>query len=275
LSETPAVERILKREQAIAVAGVLLLCVLAWIYLLTGAGMGMSLAESANLALFPHTSPAHMADMEMPGRGWSPAVFSLVAAMWWIMMVAMMTPSAAPTILLYARVRRHALTHQRADGIAPTAAFAGTYLVVWLAFSLLATLAQWGLERAELTSVMMMGSQSKWLSATVLVAAGAYQLSPLKNLCLSRCRSPASFLSKHWRPGPLAAVRLGVRHGAYCVGCCWMLMVLLFVGGVMNIAWIAAITVLVLAEKLAPRGPWIGRAAGVLLIAWGAATAFV
>lgn len=273
MSEASVVERILKRERTIAFAGVALLCALAWAYLFTGAGMGMSLRETLNLALFPHASPAHMSDMEMPPRGWSPAVFAVVVGMWWVMMVAMMTPSAAPAILLYGRIRRHAQAHERADGIAPTAVFAGAYLLVWLAFSLLATTVQWGLEGAELTSVMLMGSQSKWLSTTVLVAAGAYQLSPLKNLCLTQCRSPAAFLTRYWRPGPLAAVRLGVRHGVYCVGCCWMLMALLFVGGVMNIAWIAAITVLVLAEKLAPGGLWVGRVSGPLLIAWGLATA--
>jgi predicted metal-binding membrane protein len=120
-----------------------------------------------------------------------------------------------------------------------------------------------------------MGSRSRWLSAGVLAAAGLYQLSPLQGVCLSHCRSPAAFLSRYWRPGPLGAVRLGVLHGTYCLGCCWLLMALLFVGGVMNLAWIAALTLLVLAEKLLPGGPWVARAAGVALLAWGAATLLV
>ena len=120
-----------------------------------------------------------------------------------------------------------------------------------------------------------MGSQSRWLSAVVLIAAGVYQLSPLKNACLSHCRAPAAFLSRHWSPGALGALRAGALHGAFCVGCCWMLMALLFVGGVMNLAWIAALAVLVLIEKLFPAGQWVGRAAGVALIVWGTATLLV
>jgi predicted metal-binding membrane protein len=116
---------------------------------------------------------------------------------------------------------------------------------------------------------------SRWLSAGVLIAAGLYQLSPLKALCLAHCRAPASFLSQHWRPGAAGALRLGAMHGAYCVGCCWVLMALLFVGGVMNLVWIAVLAVLVLAEKLAPRGEWIGRGAGVAFIVWGVATVIV
>jgi predicted metal-binding membrane protein len=121
----------------------------------------------------------------------------------------------------------------------------------------------------------MVGSQSRWLSGAVLAAAGLYQLSPLKNVCLSHCRSPAAFLSRHWRPGALGAVRLGALHGAFCVGCCWMLMALLFVGGVMNLAWIAALTLLVVAEKLVPGGRWVARASGLAMFAWGAATVLV
>jgi predicted metal-binding membrane protein len=120
-----------------------------------------------------------------------------------------------------------------------------------------------------------MGSQNRWLSGIVLIAAGLYQLSPLKNFCLSHCRAPAAFLSRHWRPHTLGALRVGALHGAFCVGCCWMLMALLFVGGVMNLAWIAALAVLVLVEKVFPAGQWVGRAAGIVLIAWGSATLLI
>jgi predicted metal-binding membrane protein len=122
---------------------------------------------------------------------------------------------------------------------------------------------------------MMMSTQSRWLSGIVLMAAGLYQLSPLKNICLTHCRTPASFLSRHWRPNAGGALRLGAMHGAYCVGCCWMLMALLFVGGVMNLAWIAALAVLVLVEKVLARGPWIGRVSGAVLIAWGGVTLLI
>jgi predicted metal-binding membrane protein len=187
----------------------------------------------------------------------------------------MMTPSAAPTVLLYGWIYRHAQAQGREQGLAPTWAFAAGYLLVWLGFALAAVGLHWGLERTGLLSPAMMGSQSKWLSAAVLIAAGLYQLSPLQGACLNHCRSPAHFLSRHWRPGAAGAVRLGALHGAHCVGCCWMLMALLFVGGVMNLAWIAALTLLVTAQKLLPGGRWVGRAAGVAMLAWGAATLLV
>ena len=122
---------------------------------------------------------------------------------------------------------------------------------------------------------MMMGSQSRWLSGVVLITAGLYQLSPLKNICLAHCRTPTSFLSRHWRPHALGALRLGAMHGAYCVGCCWMLMALLFVGGVMNLTWIAALAILVLIEKVLPPGQWVGRGVGIALIVWGVATLLI
>jgi predicted metal-binding membrane protein len=139
----------------------------------------------------------------------------------------------------------------------------------------LAVVAHWTLQRNGLISPAGMASQSRWLSAGVLIGAGLYQLSPFQNLCLSHCRSPAAFLSRHWRPGASGALRLGVLHGAYCVGCCWMLMALLFVGGVMNLAWIAGLTLVVMAEKLLPGGRWIGRAGGMALLAWGVGTVFL
>jgi predicted metal-binding membrane protein len=147
--------------------------------------------------------------------------------------------------------------------------------LVWLAFAAAATALYWGLERAGLVSAMMMGSQSRLLSGAVLIAAGLYQVSPLKNTCLAHCRAPTSFLSRHWRPHIMGALRLGAMHGAYCVGCCWMLMALLVVGGVMNLAWIAALAILVLIEKALPLGQWIGRAIGIALIGWGVATLLV
>lgn len=286
MTDAPALERLLRRDWLITAAGLAVLCALAWFYVLTGAGLGRSAWDATTLTLFPHRAAdamasmpgMDMAGMDMAGMEARPAVWSLrdwglTVAMWWIMMVAMMAPSAAPTILLHARVHRHALAQGQAEGLAPTAAFAAGYLLVWLGFSLAAAALQWGLERTALVS--MTGSQSRWLSGGVLAAAGLYQLSPLKNVCLSHCRSPGAFLSQHWRPGALGAVRLGVLHGAFCVGCCWTLMALLFVGGVMNLAWIAALTLLVLAEKLVPGGPWVARAAGVAVLAWGAATVLV
>lgn len=268
MPEGPVFERLLKRDRAITLAGLALLCVLAWLYLLQGAGLGMSAREMTTLSLFPHrTGAAAMAPV------WDPRAWALVVGMWWAMMVAMMAPSAAPTILLYARVHRAAAVRGQVERrLAPTGAFAAGYLLVWLGFSIAAAALQWRLERAGLVSVMAMGSQSRWLSAAALIAVGLYQVSPLKGACLAHCRAPAAFLARHWRPGPLGAARLGVLHGAYCVGCCWMLMALLFVGGVMNLAWIAALAFLVLAEKAFPGGRLIGRLSGAVLVAWGLVT---
>ena len=272
--EPAALERVLRHERIVTAAGLALLCALAWLYVLAGAGLGMSPWRMTTLSLFPHQAAEDAAAMGM-APAWSLSLWTLSLAMWWIMMIAMMTPSAAPTLLLYGRTHRHALAGGQLAGPAPTWAFAAGYLLVWLGFSLAATGLYWGLERVGLVSAATMGSGSRWLSGAVLVAAGLYQLSPLQQACLGHCRSPAAFLSRHWRPGAAGAVRLGVLHGAYCVGCCWMLMALLFVGGVMNLAWIAALTLLVMAEKVLPGGPWIARACGVAMLGWGAATVLV
>jgi predicted metal-binding membrane protein len=191
-----------------------------------------------------------MAGMEPP--------WPLVFAMWTTMMVAMMLPSAAPAILLYGRVHRHSAD---TDNLPPTMAFLAGYLACWFGFSALAAT----LQHAIRTDLLV----NRVSAATLLIAAGLYQLSPLKDACLTRCRSPAEFITRHYRPGRWGAVRLGLLHGAYCVGCCWMLMALLFVGGVMNLAWVAGLALLVAAEKLLPGGRWIARIAGIALIGWG------
>lgn len=202
---------------------------------------------------------------------WSSQYFLLMFLMWAIMMVGMMIPSAAPTILIFAAVARKS----GAQGIpaAPTGAFVSGYLALWILFSLLATLAQWGLDSAALLSPMMV-SKSPILGAGLLIAAGFYQWLPLKDQCLSHCRSPMEFISMHWENGVPGAFRMGLSHGVYCLGCCWVLMGLLFVGGVMNLLWIAIITLFVLLEKILPLGPLAGRATGLIMIASGGAMAF-
>jgi predicted metal-binding membrane protein len=151
----------------------------------------------------------------------------------------------------------------------PTAWFALGYLGAWLLFSIAAVALQWALERVGLVHAMMMWSLDKWLSAALLFAAGLYQLSSLKDVCLRNCRSPAEFLTRHRREGQIGAFRMGLDHGLYCVGCCWFLMALLFAGGIMNLVWIAGLAIFVLAEKLAPYGHWVARAAGALFIGAG------
>ena len=272
-------ERLIARDRTITLVGLIVLCALAWAYIVMGAGLGMTAREMMTLALFPHQQGAHMAGvgmgaMDAPGVGSGDAGWVLPLAMWWVMMIAMMAPSAAPTILLYARVHRHSVGRsQLEDKPAPTTAFAAGYLLIWLGFSVVAASLHWMMESKGIVSAM--GARSQWLSAGVLIAAGIYQFTPLKSACLSHCRSPAEFLARQWRPHAVGAIRLGAIHGAYCVGCCWVLMMLLFVGGAMNLVWIAALTILVLAEKLLPPGRWIGRAVGLALIGWGIATILV
>jgi len=273
----PPLERLLRRDKAITIASLFVLWVITWVYTATGAGLGMSAWDMTTLTLWPQHDTAvpmppmpGMEDMPSMATTWGLGVWALMVAMWWTMMIAMMTPSAAPTILLYAHAHRHAQAQgQVKESRAPTGAFVAGYFLVWLGFSIVATALQHVLQNAGIVSPMSMGSQVRWVSGAVVIAAGLYQMSPLKNACLSHCRSPAEFLSRNWRPGALGALRLGLIHGAWCIGCCWMLMVLLFVGGVMNLAWIAALSLLVVAEKLLPTGRWLGMVAGVALIAWG------
>ena len=190
--------------------------------------------------------------------------------MWWIMMIAMMTPSAAPMVLLYAGAYRHEQRQGKlASGLVPTFAFAIGYLAAWAVFSLIATGLQWGLEHVGLIHQMKMWSISPAFSGTLLLAAGIYQLTPFKEVCLKHCRSPVQFLSEHFKPGKIGALNIGWRHGLYCLGCCWFLMALLFAGGIMNLVWIAGLAIFVLIEKIAPFGHGIARIAGVAMIAAG------
>ena len=257
-------EAALTRHRAVAIAALVVLTLLAWGWLIAGAGVDMQPLVS----LMPisrgdsHASGMAM-DMPMP---WSVGNCALTFSMWWTMMVAMMLPSAAPMILLYARVA----TNAQAEVRPATGFFLAGYLVSWGGFSLAATLLQHLLERTQLLAPMVMASQSRWLSAAILVAAGIYQLSPLKDLCLRHCRSPAQFLSSHYRPGATGALRMGLVHGTFCIGCCWPLMTLLFLGGVMNLIWIALLTLMVAAEKLLPFGRYVSIATGAACIVWGA-----
>jgi predicted metal-binding membrane protein len=261
-------ESVLRRERGVVAVGLATLTLLAWWYVWRGAGMGMSALDMTRVALFPHLQPEPMPGMTMPAVAWA-----TVLAMWWIMMIAMMTPSAAPMILLYGRVLRHPPARAGAKAAyAPPLFLAAGYLAAWLGFSAVAATAQFALTRMSLIWSMDLSSRSAALSAVVLMSAGAYQLSPLKNACLRQCRTPVEFLTRHFRSGRTGALAMGARHGLWCVGCCWMLMALLFVGGVMNLVWIAVIAALVLVEKVAPGGVIVGRVAGVALIGWGVAT---
>jgi predicted metal-binding membrane protein len=268
-----SVEGALRRQRALTIAALALLTLLAWTWLLLGAGMGM--APHAALHPYPAALAASMADMPgvampMATAAWTTAQLLLAVSMWWVMMVAMMLPAAAPVILLYARAGAAQGGARSAPGW-----FVAGYLAVWGLFSLVAAALQDALQRLGMLAPTTMDASAKWLAAAILIAAGLYQLSPLKETCLSRCRNPAAFLSRHYRAGPVGALRMGAVHGAFCLGCCWLLMALLFVGGVMNLAWIALLSLLVAGEKLLPGGRLLGLAAGLGFIAWGALVALL
>ncbi|MDN7848555.1 DUF2182 domain-containing protein [Burkholderia seminalis] len=256
----------LGRERVIALLGMAALVAVCWFYLWTGAGTGMSALEMTTVALFPHRLADDPGSME-------PSLPTVIV-MWWVMMIAMMTPGAAPLVMLYRRVLRHRGNGEAGSAFTSVSLLAG-YLTAWLAFSIGAAWLQALLQPAGLISAMMLWSKSAALSAFVLALAGLYQFSPLKRACLRQCRAPAAFLVAHWRPGVAGSFLLGARHGAYCVGCCWLLMALLFVGGVMNVVWIAALSLFVFAEKILPGGERVGRALGVVLIVWAGATLLV
>jgi predicted metal-binding membrane protein len=256
-------ETLLRHDRAIIASALALLTALAWLALLQGAGTGMNPAAMTTWQFPPPR-------VTLAPGAWSAGYALTMLAMWWVMMIAMMVPSAAPMILLYARVVRHAPGQSAPqDALGAAAAFAAGYLVCWLAFSMLAVGLQLALERAGLIDGMMMWSTTRSLTAALLLAAGLYQLSPLKSACLDHCRSPAAFLAQHRRPGKRGALHLGLVHGAYCVGCCWVLMLLLFAAGIMNLVWIAGLAILVLGEKLLPFGPRLARLTAGLLIAAG------
>jgi predicted metal-binding membrane protein len=197
---------------------------------------------------------------------WSVGTLVPLTIMWAEMMVAMMLPSATPMILLFAQIaRRRSATTLHATR---TGHFIGGYIAVWTGFSVSAAVAQWILHSASLLSPAM-SARSVFLAAALLITAGVYQLSPWKNVCLTRCNSPLQFLLTEWRNGVRGAWIMGIRHGAFCVGCCALLMFLLFVGGVMNVLWIAVLTAIALVEKLAPPQWMFARVTGSMLIAWG------
>jgi len=238
----------LARQEPLAATALLVAIVLGWVFL-AWAVVNMS---NPLAGLMMPTSPA-----------WSTTNVVAVFLMWSVMMMAMMLPSAVPIVLMFATLSR------RNERIHEAWIFVAAYLIVWTAFSAAATAIQWGLQAIGLITPMM-SSQSVWLTAVLLLIAGAVQFTPLKGVCLRHCRSPIGFLLTEWRDGKADAFWMGIRHGILCLGCCWALMGLLFVAGVMNLAWIAALTAAVVIEKVHPAGVGLGKFLGVTLIVAGA-----
>lgn len=233
---------VLQRDQWIVLSSLAIVCVIAWWWLWTmqdsaSLGDGMAGMEMSGM---------DMGAMAMPAK----PQFATTFLMWFVMMVAMMLPSATPMILLYETFSAGARKAGRA--LMPTALFAFLYLLVWAAFSLVASAAQIMFSDIGVVDAASMAISSGRIAGALLIAAALYQLSPAKRACLARCRSPFDFLRREWGPGWGSAVRLGFKHGVYCLGCCWLIMALLFVGGVMNLAWVAVLALVVLVEKVAP-----------------------
>ena len=243
----PFAERLARNARAVTLASIIILAACAWIWTWSGGGM---------------REPDAMAGMASPLALEIPGLL----LMWWLMMAAMMLPSAAPAILLYGRVRQQ---RGGTGTIAPSWVFLSGYLLAWLMVSEHATVLQLLATKFGMLHPVTMQATSKSLAGATLIAVGAYQWSPVKDACLTHCRSPAAFLARQWLPGLGGALRLGLKHGLYCAGCCWLLMALMFVGGVMNFVWLAALAALVAAEKLAPGGKFTSRTAGAILVLWG------
>ena len=255
----------LNRDRFIVVAGLLVLIGVSWSY------------------LFFVSNDMNSTDMQMsPGMGWSAVTADVMPwgtaewvsmfTMWSVMMIGMMIPSASPMILLFSKVNR-----QRQDGNQPyvsTGIFVIGYVIVWTFFSVFATSANYILHASSLLSGVMGQSESAILGGCLLIAAGLFQWTPWKNACLDQCRTPMGFLMTEWRDGGIGALRMGLKHGLYCVACCWLIMLLIFVLGVMNLVWIAALSIFVLLEKVVPKGLWIGRASGIVFVIWGSLLLF-
>ena len=249
------IKSVVNKDRFVVITGLFAVTGLAWTYTFYQAWdmRGASMADGRSMSM-PMTA------------SWTPGDFGLMFVMWTVMMTAMMIPSAAPMILMFGSVARK--RREQARPYAPTAVFVLGYIGIWSVFALGGTLAQWGLHAATLLSPMTM-TATPLIGGTLLIAAGLFQLTPIKNICLTECRIPMSFLLLDWQEGHAGALKMGVKQGIYCLGCCWILMSLLFVLGVMNLLWIAALAVFVLIEKIAPAGEWVSRTAGALLLVWG------
>ncbi len=247
-------ESLLRKTGLLILAGIAGTVTLCWIYLVP-ASLDMY-GSMEGLAAWMIRQPTD----------WDGRYLTLMFLMWAVMMTGMMLPSAAPTILMYGTIVRN--RPQPQQPLVRSYAFAAGYLLAWAGFSVAATLLQWKLSEAALLSPMMEAAHPVF-AAGILITAGIYQWTPFKQACLTQCRSPMKYLSRYWRPGKTGALRMGMKHGMFCLGCCWALMLLLFFGGVMNLLWIAGITFFVLIEKLAPFGTRTARIGGILLIVAG------
>lgn len=307
MEQKPVLPVLLSKQNRIVSLSLLLVVILSGIYTFLGVGMSMSALDMTRMSGIYSMPDAvnHVnmdmdgkMDMSMPSQGmstdgdaskdtahnqsmlqmgnqspsemqsaWSFNSSILMFLMWWFMMIAMMVPSAAPTLLLFHSLKKLGSEADRA--LAQTYFFLLGYLGVWAFFSLVSCLLHARLELSGTLNPMLMQITAPYLSAALLITAGIYQFTPMKNICLERCRSPAEFLAENNRKGEFGALVTGVQHGAFCLGCCWALMALLFVGGVMNLFWIVGLALYVAIEKLTPQLRWLDKIFGILLVGGG------
>lgn len=256
-TSTPLLDKVLKHDRAAIIVALLAVTLLSWLYLID---MARDMGDMGSAA-----APMGMA-MASTTVAWSVTDALLMFAMWWIMMIGMMVPSAAPMILTFATINRR--KRERDQPYVPTAIFTASYLIAWGAFSVVATAAQWGLQKAALISPMLVAN-SPYLAGALFIGAGIYQWTPLKHSCLKNCQSPLNFIINRWRGGRRGAFAMGWEHGLFCLGCCWLLMAILFAVGVMNLLWVGTIAAFVFVEKLFPAGEWFARLSGIAMAAIG------
>jgi len=250
MAKSSKIENLVQKDRLLILSGLALITVLAWVYMLHMAWEMVGTGMDMRLACLSH---------------WGSGDLAHLFIMWSMMMVAMMIPSATPMIVIFATVNRQRSKMQ--DPFIPTWLFVLGYLAAWTVYSALATMAQWGLHAAALLTHTL-AITSPLLGALFLVAAGVFQWTPFRDACMTQCRSPFGFIMTEWREGRRGALIMGLKHGIYCVGCCWLLMVLSFVLGVMNMLWMAALTAFMLLEKVTDN-KWISRTAGMILVVWG------
>ena len=263
------IEKLVSHEKTFVLAALCSVIAASWLYLLAGAGTGMSPLAMTSWQMAIGAPEALSMAIATPVN-WTASYALAMFAMWWVMMMAMMLPSAAPVILLFARISGG---RDKPAGVTraslPPVAFVTGYVLVWGGFSAVAVALQWFFESLGVLSPAMMSTSSSIFAGAVLIYAGAYQLSPLKRACLKHCQGPLAFITRHWQDGLMGALRMGLQHGYYCLGCCLGLMAILFFGGIMNLYWIAGLAVLILLEKILPFGARLSFATGPLLIIWG------
>ncbi|MDP9230874.1 MAG: DUF2182 domain-containing protein [Bacteroidota bacterium] len=247
-------EYILRKDRFIVVSGLFVMCILAWLYIIYLYKQMVHMNMEALFFAMPMTP------------SWTALDFMLLFFMWFVMMIAMMTPSVSPLILIFAMVNRQ--HKELKNPFVPTGYLLAGYFLIWAGFSLFTTALQWLLQHISLLSPEM-ETTNKTLGGIILLAAGIFQFTALKQRCLNYCRTPIDFIHRNWKEGKRGALLMGMENGMYCLGCCWILMILLFVSGIMNLLWIVLIALFVLIEKVLPKVKWVSFIAGAVLIMCG------